>query len=97
MKKLDRVGLECAIYRVIQDVKEKKEEAADLLRQLHEPGSRVEVQLKYGQVNWTKATVVHRYAPDPGYVSVQIDNAKPRSRQRFRDVYYTAVRPRVEA
>lgn len=92
MKKLDRIGFECALYRALGEIKEAREGAAALLAELYPGGTRVEVLLKHGQKKWSPATVIGRFNPEPGYVSVEIDNAKPKSRQRYRDVFYTQVR-----
>ena len=97
MKRIDKVGrLEKALYRLIDRAKDIEAKARAVTDQLFPPGSRVEVSLKHGQKKLSRGTVVARNFSDPGYVCIVLDNAKPRSRQRFRDVYHTQVRPLVE-
>ncbi|OZI61592.1 hypothetical protein [Bordetella genomosp. 11] len=69
---------------------------AGLLR-MFPVNSRVEVKLKHGQVKWTPATVTGASIDGGhygywGYVVVEIDTAKERSRQRFRSIEYKSVR-----
>ena len=92
MNKRGRIALECELYRCIQQVKEVQEQAKEVIDQLFPPGSRVEARLKHGQKKLSKGTAVSRHFGEPGYVCIEIDNAKPHSRQRFRDVYHTQIK-----
>jgi len=55
------------------------------LERIYPVGSRVKIMLRWGQKNPSLGTV-YRHGWN-GHVDVEIDNAKPFSRQRFRSVH----------
>lgn len=69
-----------------------KQARRDLAR-LFPIGSRVKVRLKYDQKELTNATVCALPDYRDGYVRVEIDTAKERSRQKYRNIHYTNVFP----
>lgn len=63
------------------------------LAELFPIGSRVKVRLKYDQKELTNATVCALPDYQDGYVRVEIDTAKERSRQKYRNIHHTNVFP----
>ncbi|WLE60270.1 hypothetical protein GIY62_06305 [Burkholderia plantarii] len=69
-----------------------KKEVHELVVELFPVGARVEVEIRTNQKCWSPATVTGHRAHSPDHVTVQLDNAKPRSRQRFRSIPFRYVR-----
>ncbi|WP_186159315.1 hypothetical protein [Burkholderia gladioli] len=69
-----------------------KKEVQELVVELFPVGARVEVEIRTNQKCWSPATVARHPAYSPDHVVVQLDNAKSRSRQRFRTIHFRSVR-----
>ncbi|WP_257834588.1 hypothetical protein [Burkholderia glumae] len=69
-----------------------KRRVRQLVIELFPEGARVEVEIRSNQKCWSPATVTRHPEWSPDHVVVQLDNAKARSRLRFRTIHFRSVR-----